>query len=398
AKQFEATGSVAGAILSSLPMPANADTATAAQILAERKAQALHVAQAAGWPAASIAKVQEQDFSDAGLKTIVASNLSAKDQLEQQDKQNTFDETHRHNVATETKPQFVETKNADGSTTQTQVNGAPGAAVAGVGDTGSPSAPLSGPVGDQMRTAAGTMNATQGETSYLNQLAMKESTGKPGATNGSSTGLFQFHPDTFAAAGGGNINDVGEQTKAALTLARRNAASLQSDLGRAPTPGELYLAHQQGIGGATALLSSPNARAIDVLTPIYARQYGGHASAVARQAVVRNGGDPNMTAGQFAQHVEQYFGGGKGASGGAAPAIAPGGAPRVISGQGGGDELLSSKTLDYYAHTIMMGEKPPPLGYGRVGAANRAALYNRVADIEEATHSTGADAVIRHIG
>jgi hypothetical protein len=73
-----------------------------------------------------------------------------------------------------------------------------------------------------------------------------------------------------------------------------NRQQLASTLGREPTDGELYLAHQQGAGGAIKLLSNPDARAVDV---------------VGRAAVLNNGGDENMTAGQFANKWTSRFAG-----------------------------------------------------------------------------------------
>jgi muramidase (phage lysozyme) len=76
--------------------------------------------------------------------------------------------------------------------------------------------------------------------------------------------------------------------------------ALTSALGRAPTTGELYLAHQQGITGATALLKNPDASALSVLTKVY-----GSADR-AQAAITQNGGKTNMTAGQFAQKWTGY--------------------------------------------------------------------------------------------
>ena len=60
---------------------------------------------------------------------------------------------------------------------------------------------------------------------------------------------------------------------------------MRSVLGREPTVGEMYLAHQQGLGGARRLLGNPNADA---------------ASLVGGEAVRLNGGRSGMTAAEFA--------------------------------------------------------------------------------------------------
>lgn len=122
---------------------------------------------------------------------------------------------------------------------------------------------------------------------YLSRTASIESRNDPNARNPNSSaeGLFQFTDRTARGYGLNNKFDPVASTDAAGRLAADNRAALKRALGRDPTPGELYLAHQQGAGGAIKLLSNPNARAVDV---------------VGQDAVHLNGGDPNMTAQQFA--------------------------------------------------------------------------------------------------
>lgn len=103
--------------------------------------------------------------------------------------------------------------------------------------------------------------------------------------NSSASGLFQFVNRTGQQYGLQDPFDPVQSSDAAARLTRDNAAQLRRTLGREPTPGELYLAHQQGATGAARLLSNPNARAVDV---------------VGEQQVILNGGNPNMTAGEFA--------------------------------------------------------------------------------------------------
>ncbi|GIT90149.1 hypothetical protein JANAI62_03680 [Jannaschia pagri] len=122
---------------------------------------------------------------------------------------------------------------------------------------------------------------------YLGRTAWIESRGRPDAKNpnSSATGLFQFINSTARAYGLTNRFDPVASTEAAARLARDNAAQLRRVLGRDPTGAELYLAHQQGGGGAAKLLANPNASA---------------ASIVGRDAVRLNGGNLGMTAGEFA--------------------------------------------------------------------------------------------------
>lgn len=117
-------------------------------------------------------------------------------------------------------------------------------------------------------------------------------------------GPLQIHPKTAAEFGLTPESSEAEYMKTALTIYNRNKTSLTSALGRTPTPGELYLAWQQGPAGAAALLGNPDKPAIAALLP----KYDGDLN-IARQAIVNNGGTENMTAGQFTQLWEQKFGG-----------------------------------------------------------------------------------------
>lgn len=103
--------------------------------------------------------------------------------------------------------------------------------------------------------------------------------------NSSATGPFQFIKSTAKQYGLTDPMDWEQSTDAASRLARDNAATLSRALGRAPTSAELYLAHQQGGGGAAQLLANPDAPA---------------ASIVGKDAVRLNGGNLNMTAREFA--------------------------------------------------------------------------------------------------
>lgn len=121
----------------------------------------------------------------------------------------------------------------------------------------------------------------------MSRIAEIESSFRPNAKNPTSSagGLFQFIDSTAKSYGLTNRYDPATAADAASRLARDNAAILRKRLGRDPLPGELYLAHQQGAGGAAKLLANPNARAVDV---------------VGAKAVRLNGGSADMTAGQFA--------------------------------------------------------------------------------------------------
>jgi hypothetical protein len=89
---------------------------------------------------------------------------------------------------------------------------------------------------------------------YLPRFIQIESGGNPNARTGSYSGLLQMGPDEIAKYGGNGL----EQGKQLLA---DRAAELSKALGRDPTPAELYLAHQQGMGGAQAHLANPDAPA-----------------------------------------------------------------------------------------------------------------------------------------
>lgn len=122
----------------------------------------------------------------------------------------------------------------------------------------------------------------------LTGIAQVESKLDPKAQNDKSSagGLFQFVDGTAAQYSLADRFDPVAASDAAARLLRDNHSYLAGKLKRAPTAGELYLAHQQGAAGAVALLSQPEKRAIDV---------------VGRKKVLDNGGDETMTAGTFAR-------------------------------------------------------------------------------------------------
>lgn len=122
---------------------------------------------------------------------------------------------------------------------------------------------------------------------YLKRIAYVESRGNPLAQNPNSSagGLFQFTNDTANQYGLTDKMDPVASTEAAMRLLSDNIAGLTQLLGRTPTAGEAYLAHQQGLGGATSLLANPGGRAVD---------------SVGYDAVNLNGGNANMTNQQFA--------------------------------------------------------------------------------------------------
>lgn len=186
-------------------------------------------------------------------------------------------------------------------------------------------APPTGGIYNQVAQIASAKGAKPEEVGYLQNLAQVESHGDPSAQNGRSTGLFQFHPDTMAAAGGGDIHSVDDQTAAALTLSRRDRANLQQ-IGVEPSDANVYIMHQQGAGGGRALLTAPpEVGAVAVLTPVYG------SAKIAERAIVGNGGTPDMTAGDFVKMWQaRWANGGRPVTGGqGAPSAAPSANPHA---------------------------------------------------------------------
>lgn len=135
-------------------------------------------------------------------------------------------------------------------------------------------------------TDAATRYGVDPETAL--RIGQIESGLNPHAQNKTSSagGLFQFINSTWAKYGNGASKyDAYANTDAFMRLTRDNISYLKRKLGRDPSPGEVYLAHQQGAGGALNLLSNPNARAADVTT---------------QAAITGNGGNIGMSAGEFA--------------------------------------------------------------------------------------------------
>jgi hypothetical protein len=86
-----------------------------------------------------------------------------------------------------------------------------------------------------------------------------ESHFNPAAKNPKSSagGLFQFIDSTAKTYGLSNKYDAAQAADAAARLWKDNRDSLAKSLGRDPTNGELYLAHQQGLGGALKIIRNP---------------------------------------------------------------------------------------------------------------------------------------------
>ena len=95
---------------------------------------------------------------------------------------------------------------------------------------------------------------------YMRSMAGMESTGNPAVGGGRYTGLYQMGPRAakdvgFTHAQVTGLSNVNNNITAAARFAKQNQTALQN-AGIPATPANLYLAHQQGAGGAVQLLNS----------------------------------------------------------------------------------------------------------------------------------------------
>lgn len=179
-----------------------------------------------------------------------------------------------------------------------------------------------------------------------------ESGGNPYAVTGSNRGLGQFGPAEERQYGITDANRSDPNAQAAAVQAEwdRFRPILASKLGRDPTPGELYLMHQQGIAGGPALLSAdPNQPAWQAIRPYY------NSDAMAQKAIGGNiptgsalyGQDPSgITAGDFSKFWVSKFEGG----------LPAGGQPLPIP------ENQPATYADYAKPPLTPGSPAPPLG------------------------------------
>ena len=153
------------------------------------------------------------------------------------------------------------------------------------------------------------------DPNFLRRVVGIESSGNPRNTNGTFHGLFAMSQAEFRRGGGrGDVFDPTQNALAATSIMSANRAALENVLGRPPTDTELYMAHQQGIGGAIAHIRNPDA-------PAWQNMYGTaegqrRGPDWARRAVVGNIPDgfrhlgENITSRQFMDAWSGRFGGG----------------------------------------------------------------------------------------
>ena len=144
---------------------------------------------------------------------------------------------------------------------------------------------------------------------YLNRTYQIESNSGQNLFNKKSgaAGPFQFIPSTAKAYGLSDPYDINASAEAAARLAADNRAALEAAGIKNPSAAHLYLAHQQGAGGASGLLNSDKPAS----------------SIVGEKAVVWNGGKPEQTGSDFAGGIMNKFNSGFSSGEGAAAPMPP---------------------------------------------------------------------------
>lgn len=146
--------------------------------------------------------------------------------------------------------------------------------------------------------------------SYAAGVKAIESHGDPNAVSPTGyRGLYQFGPAEWAKYGSkyGTITNPAAQEKAMFDYSADHYRQLVVSLGREPTASEMYLAHQQGVGGATALLTHPNTPAGELVPASHIRA---------------NGGDPRAPASRFVAKWASRFAAASGGSSGESSSMA----------------------------------------------------------------------------
>lgn len=149
-----------------------------------------------------------------------------------------------------------------------------------------------------LRRAIGALSAKHGVNPHvMMEIAKIESGGngyKADTRNGSMLGVWQFDPKTAKAYGlnPAQRTDVWKSTDAAIRLYKDNAEELQDILGRKPKPGEVFLGHLMGLGGAEKILKNPHKNAVAVR---------------GSSAILGNGGTAKDTCGQFRNRWVAHF-------------------------------------------------------------------------------------------
>lgn len=164
----------------------------------------------------------------------------------------------------------------------------------------------------------------------MRRIMQIESGGNPRNTTGSYRGLFQMSWPEFKKYGGqGDIYAPEPNVAAAANKIAAESAAFQRTYGRAPTPTEIYMIHQQGEGGARAHYAAPDAPAWQNMASTGEGREKG--AAWAKQAIWGNipddlkrrfGSVENVTSKDFTDIWKAKVEGGELPTGGGASAVA----------------------------------------------------------------------------
>ena len=137
---------------------------------------------------------------------------------------------------------------------------------------------------------------------YLARVYQLESRGGKDNYNASTkaAGPFQFVPKTAKGMGLADPYDLEASADATARLAVQNRTYLQRRGIEDPDGKTLYLAHQQGAAGASAILNGGDTPAVTALGSLKAYK---DKPKVAQQAVVGNGGSVDMPSSAFANKI-----------------------------------------------------------------------------------------------
>jgi len=134
---------------------------------------------------------------------------------------------------------------------------------------------------------------------HLLKMSKIEASYNPRAVNSitKKKGLGQFDEATARENGVTDPFDSTQAIKGSMTKDKKDSVYFEQQVGRKPVGWERYLIHQQGVGGAPALIKNADKNVVDALMTV--KEYRDNPEG-ARMAVVQNGGSVDMTAGEFA--------------------------------------------------------------------------------------------------
>jgi len=231
-----------------------------------------------------------------------------------------------------------------------------------------------------------------------------ESGGNPNARTGSYKGLYQLSDKEFARLGGrGDIFNPQENERIATLKLQQEADQVSKKLGRELTPGEVYLVHQQGVGGAYEHLTNPNRPAWQSMHATREGQDKGQKWSrlaiwgnVPDKDKARYGNVENLTSGEFARMWNNRIvrGGGGGDSGSGSGTVTPAvtAAPAIADAAGGPAEGGGPTATTGNRFQDMAESSVAPAGQGGIGsdaarAPEQADVTDTIAKVENKTKS-----------